>query len=134
MNKINWTAVAVFGIVVLLAFVIGASLLGGWGFGGWGMMGPGMTLAPARSAGVGGWGFGPFGWIGTPFGVFMWLIPVGFVVLTVLGVVWLVRAVGGGAGQHPNPPSPARACPSCGRAVQADWRNCPHCGAALTQP
>ena len=106
MNKINWTAVAVFGIVVLVAFLVGASLLGG----GWGMMG--------------GWGFAPFGWIGM---IFMWLIPLGFIVLTVLGVVWLVRAVGGGATLG----SPARACPSCGRVVQADWRNCPHCGAAL---
>ncbi len=111
MNKINWTAVAVFGIVVLVAFLVGASLLGG----GWGMMGPGM---------MGGWGFAPFGWIGMTF---MWLIPIGFIVLTVLGVVWLVRAVGGGATLG----SPARACPSCGRGVQADWRNCPHCGAAL---
>ncbi|MBI3910735.1 MAG: zinc ribbon domain-containing protein [Armatimonadetes bacterium] len=119
MNKINWSAVAAFGVVVLLAFLIGVSLLGG-GYGGWGMMGPGM---------MGGWGFGSFGWIGM---LFMWLIPVGFIVLTVLGVVGLVRAVG----PHPNPPPPAgegaaRACPSCGRGVQADWRNCPHCGAAL---
>ena len=122
MNRINWSAIAVFGIVVLVAFLVGTSLLGvGRGYGGWGMMGPGM---------MGGWGFGPFGWIAM---LFMWLIPVGFVVLTVLGVVWLVRAVSGGAGQSPNPLSPARACPSCGRAVQADWRNCPHCGAALTQ-
>lgn len=48
MSKINWTAVAVFGIVVLVAFLVGASLLGG------------------------GWGYGPFGWIGM---IFMWLIP-----------------------------------------------------------
>lgn len=118
MNKINWSMFAVLGIVVLLAFLIGVSLLGGWGYGGWGMMGPGM---------MGNWGFGPFGWIGM---LFMWLIPVGFIVLIVLGVVWLVRAVGGGI----NPVVPTRTCPSCGRAVQADWRNCPHCGAALTQP
>ncbi|MBI3761351.1 MAG: zinc ribbon domain-containing protein [Chloroflexi bacterium] len=41
------------------------------------------------------------------------------------------RAVSGEAGQSPNPLAPARACPSCGRGVQADWRNCPHCGVAL---
>lgn len=68
-----------------------------------------------------GWGYSPFGWIGMGF---MWLIPIGFLVLTVLGIVWLVRSVGGAA--------PTRACPSCGRGVQADWRNCPHCGAALS--
>lgn len=123
MNKINWTAVEVFGVVILLAFLVGVSLLGGgwsmmgnWGYGGWGMMGPGM---------MGGWGFGPFGWIGM---IFMWFIPLSFIVLTVLGVVWLVRVVGGGV----NPISSARPCPSCGRGVQVDWRNCPHCGVALT--
>ena len=119
MNKLNWSMIAVLGIIVLLAFLVGTNLLGGGRgyYGGWGMMGPGM---------MGGWGFGPFGWIGM---LFMWLIPLGFVMLTVLGVVWLVRAVGGGA----NSLAPARACPSCGRAAQADWRNCSHCGAALTQ-
>ncbi len=112
MNRINWTMVAVFSIVVLLVFLVGVSLLGGRGYGGWGMMG--------------GWGFGPFGWIGM---IFMWLIPVGFIVLTVAGVAWLVRAIGGGAA---NPPTSARSCPSCGRGAQADWRNCPYCGASLT--
>jgi len=116
MNKSNWSVVAVFGIVVLVAFVVGASLLGGWGSRAWGMSGPGM---------MGGWGFGAFGWIGM---LFMWLIPLAVIGLIVLGVAGLVRSVGGGS----NPVAPARACPSCGRAVQADWRNCPHCGAALT--
>jgi len=111
MNRINWTAIAVFGIVALLAFLVGVSLLGGWG-----MMGPGM---------MGGWGFAPFGWIGM---IFMWLIPLGFLVLTVLGIVWLVRTLGSGN----NPPTPGQTCPSCGRGVQADWRNCPHCGTTLT--
>ena len=112
MRKINWAAVLVFGVVVLIAFAIGASLFGGWGYGGWGMMG--------------GWGFAPFGGIGM-FGMmlFAWLIPLGLLVLTVLGVVWLVRAASGGSA------APAGVCPSCGRAVQADWKNCPHCGAAL---
>ena len=117
MNKINWSAVAVFGIIVLVAFLVGASLLGGWGAGRWGMPGPGM---------MGGWGFAPFGWIGMSF---MWLIPLGFILLIALGVAGLVRSVGGGT----TPAAPTRVCPSCGRAVQADWRNCPHCGAALTQ-
>src|SRR3990172_9983337 len=84
MNRINRIAVAVFGIVALVVFLIGASLLGSWGYCGWGMMGPGM---------MGGWGFAPFGWIGM---IFMWLIPIGLIALTVLGVVWLARAVGGG--------------------------------------
>lgn len=112
MGRINWAAVLVFGIVAVIAFAIGASLFGGWGYPGWGMMG--------------GWGLAPFGGMAM-FGMmlFMWLIPVGFVVLTVVGIAWLMRAAAGG------PVAPARACPSCGRGTQADWHNCPHCGAAL---
>src|SRR5574341_211687 len=113
MNKINWTAVAVFAIVALLVFLIAGSLLGGWG-----MMGPGM---------MGRWGFAPFGWIGM---IFMWLIPLGFLVLTVLGIVWLVRTLGSGN----NPPAPTKTCPSCRHGVQADWRNCPYCGTTLSSP
>ncbi len=115
MNKVNWTAVTIFGIVVLLAFLVGVSLMGGWGYGGWGMMGPGM---------MGSWNAGPFGWFGM---IFTWLFFIGFVTLTVLGVAWLVRTVGGGV----NPAAPGHTCSSCGRGVQADWRNCPYCGASL---
>ncbi|MCL4561497.1 MAG: zinc ribbon domain-containing protein [Chloroflexi bacterium] len=112
MHKVNWTTVVVFSIVVLLAFIVGASLLGrwghgGWGYGGWGMMGPWM--------------------MGGMF--FMWLFPIAFIVLIVFGIAWLVRTIGGGT----NPPVPAHPCPSCGRGVQADWKNCPHCGAVLVK-
>src|SRR3990172_3779129 len=117
MNKVNWTAVVVFVIVAVLVFQVGAGLLGVWRYDGWGMMGPGM---------MGGWGVGPLGWIGM---FFMWLIPIGFLVLTVLGIAWLVKALGGGN----NPDAPAHTCPSCGRGVQADWKNCPYCGASLTR-
>ena len=119
MNKINWTMVAVFSIVVLLVFLVGVSLLGGRGYGGWGMMGPGM---------MGGWGFGPFGWIGM---IFMWLIPISFLVLTVLGIIWLVRASMGSGSWGSNMPA-TQACPGCGKSVQTDWRNCPYCGAVIS--
>jgi hypothetical protein len=120
--KVNWTAIAVVSIVVLFVLLIGISVVSGFGgyggYRGWGMMGPGM---------MGGWGFAPFGWIGM---LFMWLFPVGFVVLLVLGIAWLVRAIGQpGSGQPPV--APAKACPNCHRPVQADWHNCPYCGAAL---
>ena len=36
MNKVNWTAVVIFSIVVLFAFIVGLSLFGGWRYGGWG--------------------------------------------------------------------------------------------------
>ncbi len=129
MKKINWIAVVVFAVVVLLAFMVGTSLLGGWGwwhggccgwggygrYGGWGM-GPGMM----------GWGFAPFGWIGM---LFMTLIPLGLLALTLLGIVWLVRAVSG------NTPVPtvSHLCPNCGKPVQADWQHCPYCGTEVTK-
>lgn len=39
MNRINWTQVGVFAVVVLLVFLIGAGMLGGYGGSGYGMMG-----------------------------------------------------------------------------------------------
>jgi uncharacterized membrane protein len=116
MNKVNWTVVAIVSIIALLILMVGASVLGGPGYGGWGMMGPGM---------MGRWGFSPFGWIGM---IFMWLIPVGFLVLIVLGIAWLVQNIG-----RNNPANAPHACPSCGRGVQTDWRNCPSCGTALVK-
>src|SRR6266508_374035 len=110
MNKVNWTAVAIVSIIILLILMFATSFIGGWGYDEWGMMGPGM---------MGRWGFAPFG-IGM---FFMWLIPLGFVVLTELSIVWLVKAVSGDI--HA---APAQNCPSCGRGVQADWKNCPYCG------
>jgi len=58
---------------------------------------------------------------------FMALISLGFLTLTVLGIAWLVRAVSGNI----SPPGASRSCPNCGKAVQADWQNCPYCGTAL---
>jgi len=113
MNKINWTIVA----IAAAAFLLLASLFGGRGYGGWGMMGPGM---------MGGWGFSPFGWVGM---IFMWLIPLGLVVLVSLGVVLLVRSIV----FVKQSALPGHACPSCGRTVQTDWRNCPHCGTQLVK-
>lgn len=64
-----------------------AGVMGGWGYHGWSMMGPGGMMN--------NWGYSsapsPLGWIGM---IFMWLIPVGLIVLAVFGVIWLVRNVG----------------------------------------
>lgn len=113
MKKINWLIVSLVGVIVLL-FLFGGGMMSGWGYRGWNMMGPGM---------MSGWGYSPFGWIGM---IFMWLIPVGFIVLTVLGIVWLVRNIGG-----PALSSTGHNCPNCGKGVQADWQNCPYCGTTL---
>lgn len=58
---------------------------------------------------------------------FMWLIPVGFLLLLGLGLAWIVHAVGGSGNFNVM----GFRCPSCGRTAQADWRNCPYCGSAL---
>lgn len=115
MKKINWLVVTIIGVIVLLFLFGGGMMVGGWGYRGWGMMGPGGMM--------GGWGYSPFGWIGM---LFMWLIPLGFLVLTVLGIAWLVRNV-----SNSTPPSSQSPCSNCGKGVQADWQNCPYCGTAL---
>ena len=114
MKKVNWLVVGIIGIILLLFLFGGGMMMGGWGYRGWGMMGPGM---------MGGWGYSPFGWIGMAF---MWQIPVGMIALIVFGVAALVRNAG-----NPPPSSSQSPCPNCGKTVQADWKNCPHCGTAL---
>ena len=118
MKKINWLVITIVGILAIL-FLFGGGMMSGWGYRGYGMMGgPGGMM--------GGWGYSPFGWIGMAF---MWLIPLGFLTLIVLGIAWVVKATGGGN----NPVAPAQTCSSCGRGIQADWKNCPYCGTALTK-
>lgn len=118
MNRVNWTVVVLVGVIVLMVLVLGGGLLGGmmgyggYYHGGWGMMGPWM---------MGPWMMG--GLLG------MWLIPIAFLVLCVLGIVWAVRGLGGGGSGA----RPSMSCPSCGRGVQSDWKNCPYCGALLTK-
>ena len=113
MNKVNWTTVIVTVIIALFVLMVGTGLLGMWNYGGWGY-GPGWGM-------MGPWMMGGM--------FFMWLIPFGFLFLTVLGIAWLVRTIGGGN----NPAAPNQACPSCGHSVQADWKNCPYCGTALAK-
>jgi hypothetical protein len=99
-------------------------------------------------------GFTPFGFFGS------WLIVAGAIGLFVLAVAALIlvlrrprQAVAPSGLSRPYPPAAPggpgiseRAaaevtpeasvsggnCPSCGRAVQADWSHCPYCGTGLT--
>jgi hypothetical protein len=63
------------------------------GYRGWSLMGPGGMLGPGGM--MNNWGYAsspsPFGWIGM---IFIWLIPIGLIMLAVLGAIWLVRKVG----------------------------------------
>jgi hypothetical protein len=60
----------------------------------------------------------------------MWLIPISFLVLIVLGIIWLVNAVTGNGNRAL---SQTQSCPSCGKSVQTDWQNCPYYGTTLSQ-
>jgi hypothetical protein len=84
MQKNIWLVVGIIGIVVLLLLFGGGMMMGGWGYRGWGMPGPGGMMN--------NWGYSssPLGWIGM---IFMWLIPIGLIVLALFGIVWLVRKI-----------------------------------------
>lgn len=58
-------------------------MMGRFGYRGWGMTGPGGMM--------GNWGYAPAGGGGMLLG---WLIPVGIIVLIVLGIVWIMRHLG----------------------------------------
>lgn len=118
MKKVNWWMVGIVAILAALFLFGGGMMAGNYGYRGWGMMGPGM---------MGSWGYPPFGWFGMGLGMlFMWLIPLGVLTLIILGVTSLVQN-----NRNPTPPASQTSCPNCGKGTQADWRNCPYCGAAL---
>ena len=93
MQKVNWLLVGIMSFVIILLLFGAGMLMGDWRYRDWGMMGPRGMME--------NWGYSstpsPLSWIGT---IFMWLIPVGLIVLTVFGIVWLVRNV-----SHSKPPS-----------------------------
>jgi putative membrane protein len=91
MNKNNWITRIILGIVVLLSMVAVVYLLSGWNNSQWGMMGNWGTGM------MHGYGFNTFGWIGMAL---TWLIPIGILVLVVIGINVLVRGfVNGGYGE-----------------------------------
>ena len=86
MRKVNWLIVGIMSFVIILILFGAGTLMGDWGFRDWGMMGPVGMMED--------WGYpptpSPLGWMGM---IFMWLIPVGLIVLAVFGIVLLVRNV-----------------------------------------
>ena len=143
---VKWILAIVLGLIVLLA-VPGVFLLV-WrlGFGGHMSGFPMMRVSPL-------WGHYPGMMLPfSGFGLLLrCLIPAGFLVLVVLGVVALVKGLGRTTATSsvaaPAPisapvstltPAPApelapeRTCANCGKPVQADWSVCPYCGHALS--
>jgi hypothetical protein len=98
----GWILSIVFGLFLLLVLT-GLRMMGG----------PGM---------MGGYGYmHPFGWGGMLLG---WLIPVGVIVLLVVGAVALVNSLN--RSMNPTQPLavPLRTCSNCGKPAQADWNTC----------
>ena len=96
-----------------------------WGMGRGGMMGGWCPWCGGTGQfGDGGLLGGLFGLLFTLLGL---LIPIGLLVLLILGVVWLVRSPG--STTTAVPPSPT--CRHCGRPIQVDWQHCPYCGEEL---
>lgn len=115
------------GAVLIVAAVIFSSVWPlfaprtGWGGGyGGGMIGPGHMFGGEPMMG----GFGmPF------FGIGMLLVPLLFVGLTVVGIVWLVRSLATpGASQPPAASTASISCAHCGKPLLSGWKACPYCG------
>ncbi|MGD1995966.1 MAG: hypothetical protein PVH62_04250 [Anaerolineae bacterium] len=132
MNRINWTQVLVFGMVVLVVFLVGLTLLptffggGYWGMGRTGMMGGWCPWCGGTGRFGGGGMLG--GLYSLTFTVLGLLIPIGLLGLLVVGGVWLVRSLSRAV---PSAPIRTGACPNCDQPVELNWQNCPHCGEEL---
>ena len=112
-NILKW----ILGIVIVLVVFFGLGFL--FRFAGLRHVFYGWNVGHMPMMGF-GFGFMPFGMI------FMWLIPLAFLVMLVLGVIWAVKSL-----QGPQASTPSRVCGQCGKAAQPDWKNCPYCGNPL---
>jgi len=115
-----WKWVALFAAVFVLALLAAIPLFfGGFGYG----------MMPMMYGGYNGFhlfsGFGfPGGWIMIMM-LGMFLIPLAFIGVLVVGGVALVKGVS--KPQAPNQVT-VRTCTYCGKVLQEDWANCPYCG------
>ncbi|MGA2504341.1 MAG: hypothetical protein ABSG01_09655 [Anaerolineales bacterium] len=148
MKKVwKWVIGIVIGLIVL-AVLVGVGFLV-WGNlhvyrnvaqlnRGFSQRGPGMMP-------YGGFGYqlrgpGMMGYRMIPFGGFFGgLLMLGFLVLIVLGIIWLVgrartstpiqsTAAVPAVNSEPIPAAVLNPCKKCGRPLQADWTVCPYCG------
>jgi hypothetical protein len=121
--NLGWTIALVLIVVILVAIPL-VSMFTGWNrYPLWGGMMGGRGM-------MGGYGyFFPMGFL---WGLFMLAIPIGVVVLLVLGVVSLITYLTrSGKSEISQAAVPARLCPNCGKPAQADWNTCPYCGSPL---
>lgn len=85
---------------------------------GFGMMGPGMA-GRGMMGGMGGFGLGMFSW------------PLLLIGLVVAAAFWFSRTQRSASSPATPAPIVARICPTCGQALQPEWKACPHCGEHL---
>lgn len=140
MKKINWWMVAALTLAAVVVLLGVASLLpGSWG----GTSGPEREMTSEEMMSD-EWDWGsssPFSRLLMP--LFMFLMPLLWLGIMILGVVWLARAVFSPRDQPTYRPAgfpPVRAeprgetCAGCGRPVQVDWQICPYCQNELRRP
>jgi hypothetical protein len=117
-----------------LILIIGLVLLLGLGFLRLQGMPMGRTIGGSNVWRDGYWDHHDFRWgipvMGLLGGLLMLFIPFGLLALTVIGVVFLVRALQ--KPQHNDPPLPVgELCENCGKTVAPEWQVCPYCGTPL---
>jgi hypothetical protein len=113
--KNSWKWVILFGVVFMAVFIFAMLFSFGSGFGWMPMM---------ANRGFSGFsGFNGFGVIGVIMMLFMMVIPLAFIGLTVLGVVYLVDR-----SRYVSRQTKLDVCRKCGEELQDDWKVCPQCG------
>jgi hypothetical protein len=140
MKKVWKWIIGIFLGLVVLAVLLGVGLLmrgnfhayrveafdgRGYGFRSPGMMPYGGYGYHMRAPGMMGYGIMPWG------GLIGGLFSLGFLVLLVLGIVWLIRGLrkpAPAAVAVEMPAATVNACKKCGRTLQDEWKVCPHCG------
>jgi hypothetical protein len=125
--KTGWIIAIVVVLVLLLpgAFIVGQWLGGGFGYRG--MM---------DERGIMPWGFNTMHPFGGGLMFLGWLIPLGLLVLVVIGIVLLVNALSRPK-QPVTPVAPValeHKCAQCGKPLQAEWTVCAYCGTPVTAP
>jgi hypothetical protein len=148
MNKVwKWVIGIVLGLFIL-AILVGVGFMV-WnnmhiyrgvaeGDRGFSQRGPGMV--PYNGFGYHMRGPGMMGYRIVPFGGFFGgLLMLGFLVLIVLGIIWLVGRLRSpkpvetsasvpAAISEPIPGAALNPCKKCGRTLRTDWSVCPYCG------
>jgi hypothetical protein len=148
MKKVwKWVIGIVIGLIVL-AVLVGVGFLV-WGnlhvYRGVAQLNRGFSQRGPGMMPYGGFGYqlrgpGMMGYRMIPFGGFFGgLLMLGFLVLIVLGIIWLVgrartstpiqsTAAVPAVNSEPIPAAVLNPCKKCGRPLQADWTVCPYCG------